>query len=61
MICSFCKKHQNEVAVLVVGPDVSICDECLFICFDVVKEHFYSTEKVVKAHENTIKLMEIGG
>ena len=67
MICSFCMKHQNEIAVIIVGPGVNICDECVFICFDIIKERFYSSEKLVdeheklvEAHENIIRNMEVG-
>ncbi|OED34579.1 ATP-dependent protease ATP-binding subunit ClpX [PVC group bacterium (ex Bugula neritina AB1)] len=36
--CSFCSKSQSEVSKLITGPDVSICDECVFLCMDVVEE-----------------------
>ena len=36
--CSFCGKPQSQVARLVAGPDVYICDECIAICQDILKE-----------------------
>mgnify|MGYP001583974443 CR=1 FL=1 len=36
MICSFCGKTEMEVQVLIAGPAVCICDECLSICQDLV-------------------------
>ena len=60
ILCSFCGKTTHEVTVLVAGPDVNICDECIFICLDVLKEKFYTDNKTIDAHENTIRIMEIG-
>lgn len=36
--CSFCGNSQDEVATLVAGPNVYICDECIELCNDIVKE-----------------------
>jgi ATP-dependent Clp protease ATP-binding subunit ClpX len=36
--CSFCSKDQFEVKKLIAGPDVFICDECIEICLDIIKE-----------------------
>ena len=36
--CSFCGKPQSQVARLVAGPGVYICDECIAICQDILKE-----------------------
>jgi hypothetical protein len=38
LFCSFCGKSQHEVAVLIAGPCVFICDECVKICNGVVAE-----------------------
>lgn len=35
--CSFCGKHLSETAKLVVGPKVSICRECAFLCADLAE------------------------
>ena len=38
--CSFCSKYQREVAMLIAGPEVYICDECVAICNDVIAEKY---------------------
>ena len=36
MTCSFCGNGVDEVKVLVAGPNVNICDECIDLCVDLV-------------------------
>ena len=36
--CSFCGKEQGEVSKLIAGPDVYICDECIALCNEIVKD-----------------------
>ena len=36
--CSFCKKDQNDVRKLIAGPTVFICDECVEVCNDIIKD-----------------------
>ena len=36
--CSFCGKNQHEVRKLIAGPSVFICDECIDLCMDIIKE-----------------------
>jgi ATP-dependent Clp protease ATP-binding subunit ClpX len=36
--CSFCGKKHGEVAKLIAGPDVNICDECINLCSDILVE-----------------------
>ncbi len=36
--CSFCGKAHHEVAKLIAGPDVNICNECVSLCADIVAE-----------------------
>ena len=38
LICSFCGKSQNEVRKLIAGPQVFICDECIELCMEIIKE-----------------------
>lgn len=38
LYCSFCGKSQNEVKKLIAGPSVFICDECIVLCMDVIRE-----------------------
>jgi ATP-dependent Clp protease ATP-binding subunit ClpX len=36
--CSFCNKSQNEVRKLIAGPSVFVCDECIELCNDIIRE-----------------------
>ena len=38
LYCSFCGKSQNEVRKLIAGPSVFICDECVDLCNDIIRE-----------------------
>ena len=38
LFCSFCGKNQSEVKKLIAGPSVYICDECVALCNDIIKE-----------------------
>ncbi|MFO1380741.1 MAG: ATP-dependent Clp protease ATP-binding subunit ClpX [Chitinivorax sp.] len=38
LYCSFCGKSQNEVRKLIAGPQVFICDECIELCNDIIRE-----------------------
>lgn len=38
LYCSFCGKSQNDVRKLIAGPSVFICDECVDLCNDIIKE-----------------------
>jgi ATP-dependent Clp protease ATP-binding subunit ClpX len=44
LFCSFCGKNQNEVRKLIAGPSVYICDECVSLCNDIIKEDLESKE-----------------
>ena len=37
LCCSFCGKNKDEVEQLIAGPFVYICNECIFICADIIK------------------------
>ena len=41
--CSFCGKSQHEVKKLIAGPTVFICDECVDLCTDIIKEESKTT------------------
>ena len=50
--CSFCGKTQDQAALLVAGPDVYICDECLAICLEVMLEKkAWSLETIIRTKE----------
>ena len=36
--CSFCNKSQHEVRKLIAGPSVFVCDECIELCNDIIRE-----------------------
>ena len=38
LYCSFCGKSQHEVRKLIAGPTVFICDECVELCKDIIRE-----------------------
>ena len=38
LYCSFCGKSQHEVRKLIAGPSVFICDECVELCDDIIRE-----------------------
>ncbi|MEY2344853.1 hypothetical protein I3679_015475 [Proteus mirabilis] len=38
LYCSFCGKSQHEVKKLIAGPSVYICDECVDLCVDIIRE-----------------------
>ena len=42
LYCSFCGKSQHEVKKLIAGPTVFICDECVELCMDIIKEEHKS-------------------
>src|SRR3569623_3684594 len=44
LYCSFCGKSQHEVRKLIAGPSVVICDECIELCNDIIREQGSSTE-----------------
>lgn len=45
LYCSFCGKSQHEVKKLIAGPSVFICDECVDLCNDIIKEEVKSPSK----------------
>jgi len=42
LYCSFCGKSQHEVRKLIAGPTVFICDECVELCMDIIREEHKS-------------------
>ena len=44
LICSFCGKNQHEVRKLIAGPSVFVCDECVELCNDIIKEELQENE-----------------
>ena len=46
LYCSFCGKSQNEVRKLIAGPSVFICDECVDLCNDIIREEIQESVSV---------------
>ena len=44
LYCSFCGKSQHEVKKLIAGPSVFICDECIELCNDIIREELQEAE-----------------
>lgn len=43
LYCSFCGKRQHEVRKLIAGPEVYVCDECIDLCNDIIREEIKET------------------
>ncbi|HMA21623.1 MAG TPA: ATP-dependent Clp protease ATP-binding subunit ClpX, partial [Gemmatimonadaceae bacterium] len=57
LYCSFCGKSQHEVRKLIAGPSVFICDECVELCNDIIREEL--EEKAAGARSHLPKPKEI--
>src|SRR5687767_11410467 len=57
LYCSFCGKSQHEVRKLIAGPSVFICDECVELCNDIIREEL--EEKAASARSHLPKPREI--
>ncbi|BBL59697.1 ATP-dependent Clp protease ATP-binding subunit ClpX [Methylomonas koyamae] len=47
LYCSFCGKSQNEVRKLIAGPSVYVCDECVELCNDIIRDELLEDEMAV--------------
>ena len=57
LFCSFCGKSQHEVKKLIAGPTVFICDECVDLCTDIIKEE--SKTSLIKSSKDIPNPSEI--
>ena len=57
LFCSFCGKNQKEVKKLIAGPTVFVCDECVELCMDIIKEDTKNNK--IKTKQNIPKPREI--
>ncbi len=57
LYCSFCGKSQHEVRKLIAGPTVFICDECVELCMDIIREEHKTN--LVKSGEGVPTPMDI--
>ena len=54
LYCSFCGKSQREVRKLIAGPTVFICDECVELCMDIIREE--KTSSLTKSRKAICKV-----
>ena len=59
LYCSFCGKSQHEVRKLIAGPTVFICDECVELCMEIIREEHKNN--VVKSDDGVPPPAEIWG
>jgi ATP-dependent Clp protease ATP-binding subunit ClpX len=52
LYCSFCGKSQHEVKKLIAGPSVFICDECIDLCNDIIRDELPGLESVKASGED---------
>ncbi|MEY3234316.1 MAG: ATP-dependent protease ATP-binding subunit ClpX [Alphaproteobacteria bacterium PA3] len=57
LYCSFCGKSQHEVRKLIAGPTVFICDECVELCMDIIREE--NKNQLVKSKDGVPTPQEI--
>jgi ATP-dependent Clp protease ATP-binding subunit ClpX len=53
LYCSFCGKSQHEVRKLIAGPSVFICDECVDLCNDIIREEIHGDDGI-KSRDNSL-------
>ena len=62
LYCSFCGKSQHEVKKLIAGPTVFICDECVELCMDIIKEEkkdsFIKNQEGVPTPQEICKVLD---
>ena len=61
LYCSFCGKSQHEVRKLIAGPSVYICDECVELCNDIIREEIKDIAPKTSAAEKLPAPKEIRG
>jgi len=59
LYCSFCGKSQNEVRKLIAGPSVFICDECVDLCNDIIREEADADNEQASPEKSTPSPQEI--
>ncbi|HQN65285.1 MAG TPA: ATP-dependent Clp protease ATP-binding subunit ClpX [Methylophilus sp.] len=59
LYCSFCGKSQHEVKKLIAGPSVFICDECVDLCNDIIKEEVQSLNEIKSTDKSLPSPQEI--
>ena len=53
LYCSFCGKSQHEVRKLIAGPSVFICDECIELCNDIIRDEIVGSARSATSSTST--------
>ena len=61
LYCSFCGKSQHEVRKLIAGPSVFICDECIELCNDIIRDELPGLESVKASGDDVPTPAELKG
>jgi ATP-dependent Clp protease ATP-binding subunit ClpX len=61
LYCSFCGKSQHEVKKLIAGPSVFICDECIDLCNDIIRDEISNLDTISSAKTELPTPAEITG
>ena len=56
LYCSFCGKSQHEVKKLIAGPSVFICDECIELCNDIIRDEVPAEGPTAKASKSDLPI-----
>ncbi|MBI1834432.1 MAG: ATP-dependent Clp protease ATP-binding subunit ClpX [Burkholderiales bacterium] len=59
LYCSFCGKSQHEVKKLIAGPSVFICDECIDLCNDIIRDEINALEPIASSKSDLPTPQEI--
>ena len=59
LCCSFCGRTQNEANKIISGPGVCICDECISLCYDVIKGDIEGNKANLSFNKDNLKPREI--
>ena len=54
LYCSFCGKSQHEVKKLIAGPSVFVCDECIELCNEIIRDELPATTEGAEANRGPI-------
>ena len=54
LFCSFCGKSQHEVKKLIAGPSVFICDECIDLCNEIIRDELPNTAQSLKGEKGEL-------
>jgi len=52
--CSFCNKSQRDVKMLIAGPKVYICDECVEVCLGIVRENKTAAQAAINPPKDLV-------